>query len=218
MSAGTAGQDNAVTKISTPQTPEKPKAAEERPAKGGKAGKPAKQAVATPPSTPPAAQATVEERSWAAPGGTEASPGKPQKKSDGFETGKAQQKQGDARAPAPVQAVPIPGASPGALSALHQAREPGVLFEEQGHQGGHGEADTEDPELAAAVEEAIHLLFGVRGIHRIAPGRNEAKEPVVLVVANRGFTEKSMTAVPPRVRQFATLVALPYDLLPLRRE
>jgi hypothetical protein len=209
-----------VTKISTPQTPEAPKPAEERPAKGEKTAKaPAGKSASRPPaSAAPAPTPLTEERAWVAPAGPDPGTGKPPKKSDGFENVKAQQKQGDRGAPSTTRAVPIPGDSPGALSALHQAREPGVFFQEQGGEGAEAHDEDEDPELAAAVEEAIRMLFGVRGIHRITPGRNEAKQPVVLIIANRGFTEKSMGAVPPQIRDFPTLVALPYDLLPLRRE
>jgi hypothetical protein len=105
----------------------------------------------------------------------------------------------------------------GAMHVLNTAKEPGVYFREQGRQGGQGEED-EDPELAEAVEEAIRLLFGVRGIHHIGPGLNQAGEPVVLISVSRGFSESSMRAVPDRVNRFPTLVALPFELLPLRRD
>jgi hypothetical protein len=210
-----------VTKIAPPQTPEQPQAREEKPAKGSTSGKAGSKAPASP--MPPAtakgatplapASGSKEDRSWGAHKAGEIAPPK-----TGFEPVKSAAQQGDRGGPAPSRMVPMAGDSPGALSAMHQAREPGAYFEEHAHQEGEGRPGGEDPELDAAVEEAIRLLFGVRGIHRISPGLNEAKEPVVLIVANRGFSEKSMQAVPPRVRNFPTLVALPYELLPLRRE
>jgi hypothetical protein len=204
-----------VTKIAPPQTPEQPPAREEKkPAKGGKASAPAAAPATTQAAAPAAAPAqSREDRSWSAHKPAEVAPPK-----TAFEAVKSATEQKDRGRAPPSQVVPLAGDSPGALSAMHQAREPGVFFEEHAHQGGEGRPGGEDPELEAAVEEAIRLLFGVRGIHRISPGVNEAKEPVVLIVANRGFSEKSMQAVPPRVRNFPTLVALPYDLLPLRRE
>ncbi len=104
---------------------------------------------------------------------------------------------------------------PDAMKLLRDAQPAGVLFREEPNEQRADEQG--DPELAAAVEEAIRLLFGVPGILRISPGRNEQGEPVVLVVADRGFTQASMDRVPPKVHRFATLVALPYDLLPLKR-
>jgi hypothetical protein len=210
-----------VTKIAPPQTPEQPKAREEKPAKekasskaGGKAPA-AATAPATAQAAAPAAAASQakEDRAWSTQQAADIAPPK-----TGFESVKSAPQQRDRSGPAPSRMVAMAGDSPGALSAMHQAREPGVFFEEHAHQEGEGRPGGDDPELDAAVEEAIRLLFGVRGIHRISPGLNEAKEPVVLIVANRGFSERSMQAVPPRVRNFPTLVALPYDLLPLRRE
>ncbi len=113
--------------------------------------------------------------------------------------------------------APRPPAFGEAMAALHQAQKRGVFFREDGR-GSRPEDGGEDPELAAAVEECIRLLFGVPGIHRVGPGLNEAGEPVILVVASRGFTSASLSAVPQRVHRFATLLALPFDLLPLRRE
>ncbi|MHB8876273.1 MAG: hypothetical protein ACYC8T_21485 [Myxococcaceae bacterium] len=159
---------------------------------------------------------------------TQAKPGP----SDGFERGADPLKQAlqqpmrtaaamAARAVAaalpPPPSAPRPGKPPDAMTLLHSAKDAGVYFKEDSHHEGHSE-EQDDPELAAAVEEAIRLLFGVRGIHRVGPGKNEAGEPVVLVVANRGFGETSMKSVPPRVHRFPTLLALPYELLPLRRE
>ena len=103
-----------------------------------------------------------------------------------------------------------------ALVALDNAQDSGVFFKEDRERDGHTE-DQEDPALREAVEECIRLLFGVRGIHHVGPGRNEANEPVIVVAASDGFTAESMKAVPERVQGFATLVALPFDLVPLRR-
>ena len=122
-----------------------------------------------------------------------------------------------AKALPPPSSSPRPDKPPDAMTLLNAAQEPGVYFNEDAQRDGHSEEE-EDPELAAAVEEAIRILFGVRGIHRVGPGRNEAGEPVVLVVASRGFGEAAMKAVPDKVHRFPTLLALPFELLPLRRE
>lgn len=122
-----------------------------------------------------------------------------------------------------LQAPPPPRLSGGglgdAMKALHNAKENGVFYKEEGF-GGESRPDeqTVDPELEAAVEECIRLLFGVQGIMRVGPGLNEANEPVVVVVATRGFSAKSLTVVPQTVHRFKTLLALPFELLPLRRE
>jgi hypothetical protein len=108
------------------------------------------------------------------------------------------------------------GRPPDAMQLLNQAQEHGVFFKEDSERGGAEEQ--EDPELAAAVEETIKLLFGVRGVLRIGPGRNQADEPVIVIVAAQGFGEASMRVVPEKVHRFPTLVALPYDVLPLKRE
>lgn len=122
-----------------------------------------------------------------------------------------------------LQTPPPPRLSGGntgdAMKALHNARENGVFFKEEGF-GGANRPDEEavDPELEAAIEECIRLLFGVQGILRVGPGVNDANEPVVIVVATRGFSAKSLTVVPQTVHRFKTLLALPFELLPLRRE
>ena len=133
---------------------------------------------------------------------------------DGFELGNATVRQSP-----PASRGPALSGKPSLTSSLHvlnDAKEPGVLFREHGRDG-RSEED-EDPELAEAVEEAIRMLFGVPGIHRIGPGQDEAGTPVVLVSVTRGFGESSLRKVPERVHRFRTLVALPYELLPLRRE
>jgi hypothetical protein len=106
---------------------------------------------------------------------------------------------------------------PDAFALLREAQEKGVLFVEDALRDGHDE-EQEDPELAAAVEECIRRCFGVRGILRIGAGRNDRAEPIVVVVANHGFTQASLAKVPEKVNRFATLLAIPYDLLPLRRD
>jgi hypothetical protein len=113
--------------------------------------------------------------------------------------------------------APRPPAFGEAMAALHQAQRRGVFFREEPRDG-RPDDSREDPELAAAVEECIRLLFGVPGILRVGPGLNDAGQPVILVVASRGFTAASMAAVPQRVHRFDTLLALPFELLPLRRE
>ncbi len=117
----------------------------------------------------------------------------------------------------PIAPTPPPRLGGGAIHVLNSAREPGVYFREEGRDDGRTEED-DDPELAEAVEEAIRLLFGVRGIHRIGPGVDDAGQPVIVITTSRGFTHASMRAVPDRVHRFKTLVALPYELLPLRRD
>ncbi|HLL54733.1 MAG TPA: hypothetical protein VK447_14365 [Myxococcaceae bacterium] len=104
----------------------------------------------------------------------------------------------------------------GAIYALNQAQLPGVFVVE--HQRGAGQSeDDEDPALAAAVEEAIGQLFGVRGIHHIGPGQNDAGEAVVVVAAGPDFGEAALAQIPESVGAFKTVVTLPFDLLPLRR-
>jgi hypothetical protein len=106
------------------------------------------------------------------------------------------------------------------MTILHSAQPPGVYFKEGWAGGGQGQEE-EDPdakELAEAIEEAIRLLAEVGGITRIGPGRSETDEPVVLVLTGKGFGEKQFKMVPENVRRFATLVVIPYDLLPLKRE
>lgn len=106
---------------------------------------------------------------------------------------------------------------PDAFSLLKEAREKGVLFVEDALADGHSE-DQDDPEHAAAVEECIALCFGVRGILRIGPGHNDKNEKIIVVATTHGFTDASLQKVPERVHKFATLIAIPFDLLPLKRE
>lgn len=124
------------------------------------------------------------------------------------------------KAAAPVSgahpAVPAkPAKPPDAFSVLHAAQDPGVYFKED---GANGAAEQADPELTAAIEEAIRLLFGVRGILRVTGGFNQEQQPVIIVVGTQGFGEASMKLVPPKVHKFETVLALPYDMLPLKRE
>lgn len=102
-----------------------------------------------------------------------------------------------------------------ALAALNDAQPPGVYFREEENSDPGAEAS--DPELEAAVEEAISLLFGVPGIHHIGPGTNDVKEPVVVIAVARGFSESSLAKIPATVHRFKTLLAIPFELLPLRR-
>ena len=62
------------------------------------------------------------------------------------------------------------------------------------------------------------LLFGVRGILRVSGGFNQADQPAIIVVATQGFGEASMKLVPAKVHRFETILAVPYDMLPLKRE
>ncbi len=117
---------------------------------------------------------------------------------------------------APQAAAPAKAARPpDAFAVLHAAQEPGVYFKEE---GSHGRAEQQDPELSAAIEEAIRLLFGVRGILRVSGGFDQEQKPAIIVVATQGFGEASMKLVPPKVHRFETILAVPYDMLPLKRE
>lgn len=106
---------------------------------------------------------------------------------------------------------------PDAFALLREAKERGVLFTEDATREGHTE-EQDDPELAAAVEQAITLLFGVRGVLRIGPGRDDKGAPVIVIVTTQGFGEAALAKVPEKVHRFPTLVAIPFDLLPLRRD
>ena len=135
---------------------------------------------------------------------------------------KAAQTKAPALTAPPLGGAPIAPALPrrlggGAIHVLNNAKDPGVFFREDDPEDARRDED-EDPELAAAVEETIRLLFGVRGIHRVGPGQNDAGEPVIVISTARGFSEASMRAIPDRVHRFRTLLALPYELLPLRRD
>jgi hypothetical protein len=111
--------------------------------------------------------------------------------------------------------MPAAGRPADAFTVLHAAQDPGVYFREDGHPG---HAEREDPELSAAIEETIRLLFGVRGILRVNGGFNQANEPAIIVVATQGFGEASLKKVPAKVHRFETILAVPYDMLPLKRE
>jgi hypothetical protein len=109
------------------------------------------------------------------------------------------------------------GKPPDAFTLLNAAQPHGVFFKEDYEREGTTEGK-EDPELAAAVEETIGKMFGVKGILRVGPGRNQADEPVVVIVVAQGFGEASMRQVPEMAGRFPTLTALPFDVLPLKKE
>lgn len=141
---------------------------------------------------------------------------KPKAQSDSF--GQLAKVDRSAIMPSPPGPLLTKAGASGTLShILNHARDPGEYFKEDQHDGRHPE-DEEDPELRAAVEEAIRLLFGVRGIHHIGPGKDDMGEPVIVIAAGRGFTQVALKRVPAKVHRFRTVLALPYDLLPLRRE
>lgn len=119
------------------------------------------------------------------------------------------------QAPQPPVPAPRPSRPPDAFSVLHAAQDPGVYFKEEGH---NGPAESGNPELTAAIEEAIRLLFGVRGILRVSGGFNQADEPAIIIVTTQGFGEASMKLIPPKVHRFETILAVPYDMLPLKRD
>ncbi len=104
-----------------------------------------------------------------------------------------------------------------AFQILHAAQDPGVFFKEDGRSGGVA-MEGVDPELAEAVREARALLEPVPGIDRIFPGKNDENASIVVVVVKQGFGEAQLKLVPETVRKFETVVAIPYDLLPLKRE
>ena len=108
------------------------------------------------------------------------------------------------------------GTPPDAFALLNQSQPHGVFFREDSEREGDG--PEEDPELAAAVDETLRLLFGVRGIIRISPGRNQADEPVIVIVVGQGFGEAQLKVIPEKVRRFPTLLAVPFEVLPLKRE
>lgn len=110
-----------------------------------------------------------------------------------------------------------PGLRPtSSLAVLHAALEHGTYFvDEEEDKKSRGALE---PDFAAALEEARKLLAKVNGVVRVGPGRNEARQRVILVVTSQGFGEASMQQVPEKVKGFSTLVTVPYTLLPLRRE
>jgi hypothetical protein len=110
-----------------------------------------------------------------------------------------------------------------AMAFLHAAKPPGEFFKELETEADGQGPGTEahagiDPELLAAVAEARVLLQDVPGIRRISPGTDDENNPVIVVSVERGFTQASLRLVPEKVRGFQTLLAIPYDLLPLKRE
>jgi hypothetical protein len=109
------------------------------------------------------------------------------------------------------------GKPPDAFTLLNAAQPHGFFFLEDFEREGYSE-EQEDPELRAAIEECIQLLFGVKGIIRVGPGRNQADEPVIVIVVGQGFGEGSLRAVPEKVHRFTTLLAVPFDVLPLKKE
>lgn len=114
-------------------------------------------------------------------------------------------------------AVARPEKPPDAFALLKEAKDKGVLFTEDALRDGHSE-DQDDPALADAVEECIRQCFGLRGILRIGPGRNDRQEPIIVVAITQGFTDANLGRVPAAVNGFPTLLAIPFDMLPLRRE
>ncbi len=110
-----------------------------------------------------------------------------------------------------------PGPRPtDSFAVLHAALEHGTYFiDEDEEKKGRGALE---PDFAAALEEARKLLAKVNGVVRVGPGRNEARQRVILVVTSQGFGEASMQQVPEKVKGFSTLITVPYTLLPLRRE
>jgi hypothetical protein len=196
-----------MSKIQDPKTGAKPAKA----ASKGVAKEPAKSEDTPPPAEKPKAQEPSARPGWRTHTASGAAP-VAGKKSDGFE--KQQQPGGAAAKKTAKPALAAPsGAAPSGVPMM-KAKDPGVLFRERRAPDG-GQATAEDTDLAAAVEQARELLKPVAGIEHIGPGENEQGQPVVLIAARDGFTEASLRAIPGRVGGFRTLLALPYELLPL---
>lgn len=106
---------------------------------------------------------------------------------------------------------------PDAFVLLKDARDQGSFFVEHSLAESHG-GEAIDPELLAAVEECKALCAGLKGILRIGPGKNDAQEPIILVMTMQGFSDVSLAGVPPQVGRFFTLLVIPFELLPLKVE
>ena len=108
---------------------------------------------------------------------------------------------------------------PDAYALLKDAKAAGVYFREDSMRGG-GAAPGDDEGLQAAVSETIRLLAAAsaKGVARVCAGRNELDAPIIVIVAAHGFSAGSLAAVPEKVHRFRTVVAIPFELLPLRRE
>jgi len=111
-----------------------------------------------------------------------------------------------------------------AMAFLHNAKPAGSFFrelvaEEEGRQASPGAGEEPlDEELLAAVLELRERLKPVAGVARVVPGLDEEQRSVVVVAVEKGFTQASLKAVPEKIRQFETVLAIPYELLPLKRE
>lgn len=146
------------------------------------------------------------------------------KAEDGFEKKQPalHSKQAEKLAPSAPVSLPNPVVAPrpdkpqDPMALLNLAQPPGIYIREDSPE--NPMPTLQNRELLEAVEEARRLLRDVSGIERISPGLSEADEPAVLVVAMRGFGEASLAQIPSHVRQFPTTLALPYDLLPLKKE
>lgn len=111
-----------------------------------------------------------------------------------------------------------------AMSLLHMAQEEGHFLKEGFGGGGDGGSeggepqDDEDQALLLAVAEARELLAGTRGIERVSPARDERGGRLIAIVTCRGFGEAALHALPKEVRGFPLVLAIPFDILPLRRD
>jgi hypothetical protein len=110
---------------------------------------------------------------------------------------------------------------------LKDVREAGEFFEQLNPDGGGGgqqqqqdqQQEEVDPEWVAAVQETGQALTGVRGISAVTRGLSDDDERVVLVLTNPGLTNNTFDKlIPSQSRGFPTLVAIPFDALPLRRD
>lgn len=106
---------------------------------------------------------------------------------------------------------------PDAFVLLKDARDQGSFFVEHQLAESHG-GEGIDPELVAAVEECKAQCAELKGIMRIGPGKNDAQESVILIITTQGFSEASLARVPAQVGRFATMLVIPFELLPLKRE
>ncbi len=212
-----------------PRVPDRPQRPDVRDAKGGKETKAGKDAKAETKDTKSAKGAAGAKGAKGAGGAQGADESRGTREAKGLMRGSESELMTDksfarvaALAPSTTK---LTGTSshldrpPDAYAALKDAKEAGVLFrEDEGGGGAAGQPEGEDPALVEAVEECIRRCFGVKGILRINPGRNEKDEKLIVVVATHGFSQASMAKIPPEVHGFPTTTALPFELLPLKRD
>ena len=96
--------------------------------------------------------------------------------------------------------------------ALAEAREPGFHFTAQ-------EENTQaSAEVQRAVQAATRGLASMVGVASIQAGHDARGRPVVQVKAQKGFDAAAFAQLPEAFEGVRTLLALDYDLLPLKRK